>query len=232
MSVERFDHVANTYDNFRPPYSGLDKVLSNFKNTSIVADIGSGTGILSRQLLKYFNKVYAIEPNEKMINVSRKKKEIHHIVATASKTTLKSKSIDIIFVAQAIHWFDPITTKKEFKRILKPNGHIIILNNSYIDSYQKEISKIAPSSTVSRAPGSNVDTFSPGDYHVYTSLKTTKISCDAFIGLNLTQSRTPDKDTDEYDTFVKQLTSIFKKHSINGKILNSVRTRCFLIKFE
>lgn len=81
----------------------------------IVADIGSGTGILSRQLLVRGLHVIGVEPNNDMRNVAEQSLNIHSrfisINATAENTTLKENSVDLVTVAQAFHWFD----KKAFK---------------------------------------------------------------------------------------------------------------------
>lgn len=124
----RFNDYVDLYDKYRLKYN-IDvlndtiKLMQKNIKISNVADIGSGTGILTRQLLKYkFDNYYAIEPNIHMSEKSIKqdtKQKITHISEKSTKTKLKTSSIDVIFVGTASHWFEPKKTLKEFKRILK-----------------------------------------------------------------------------------------------------------------
>lgn len=103
----------------------------------VFADIGSGTGIFSEQLLKCGYRVFAVEPNDDMRKIAeRKLNESPHftsIKGTADNTTLLNGSIDCVTAAQAFHWFDAESFKKECRRILKPEGRIIIVYNSRDD---------------------------------------------------------------------------------------------------
>ena len=77
---------------------------------STIADIGSGTGILTQQLIHECSKVYAIEPNSDMRRVAEKRLRNEpgfiSINGTAENTTLENESIDYITAAQSFHWFD------------------------------------------------------------------------------------------------------------------------------
>lgn len=136
-SITRFDRVVNDYENYRPSYPReliqlLQKQMG-FSTIDIVADIGSGTGISSSLFIENRNVVYAVEPNDKMRIIAERKfeNELHFmsINGTAENTTLREKSIDLIFCGQAFHWFDVTKTKKEFQRILKPGGHVVLAWN-------------------------------------------------------------------------------------------------------
>lgn len=77
MNENIFDGVGETYAKYRPSYpQELLKYLCSeigINKFSTIADIGSGTGILTRQLLNQCSKVYAIEPNDDMRKVAEKK---------------------------------------------------------------------------------------------------------------------------------------------------------------
>ena len=138
---EIFDNKANIYDQYRPRYA--DELFEYLKDTgiitssSIVADIGCGTGILARQLCKYVSLVYCIEPNPNMMNeaIESFKGDKHYrpILASAENTTLDDFSVDLISVGQAFHWFDPILFKQEAKRILKKPGIVMLVWNKKQD---------------------------------------------------------------------------------------------------
>ena len=134
----RFSSRVDNYSKFRPCYpqviiSFLESEKALYKD-SIIADIGSGTGILSKLFLKNGNRVYGIEPNIDMRNAAelflKKYQKFHSIDGSAESTNMEENSINIITVGQAFHWFDQIKARKEFSRILKPEGFVVIIWNN------------------------------------------------------------------------------------------------------
>ena len=136
-STTRFSDKVENYIKYRPhypesviPYLKEKGVL---KNDSVIADIGSGTGISTEIFLNNGNIVYGIEPNKEMRGAAEKLFEgnpnFKSINATAEETTLNNNSIDLIAAGQAFHWFDVDKCKIEFKRILKSDGNIVLLWN-------------------------------------------------------------------------------------------------------
>lgn len=114
MNENIFNGVGETYAKYRPSYpQTLLKYLCaeiGINKFSTIADIGSGTGIFTQQLLNKCSKIYAIEPNDDMREVAEKKlgNELGFISinGTAENTTLENESIDYITAAQSFHWFD------------------------------------------------------------------------------------------------------------------------------
>jgi ubiquinone/menaquinone biosynthesis C-methylase UbiE len=136
-STHRFADRVDNYIKYRPHYPqemfdflSAEKIISE---NSVVADIGSGTGISSEPFLNMGLEVYAVEPNKEMREAAEKllghHKKFHSVNASAEKTGLIDRSIDVIIAGQAFHWFDKEACKKEFKRILKPGGYIVLLWN-------------------------------------------------------------------------------------------------------
>ena len=136
-TLKRFSNRVENYVKYRPGYPAemfaflvKEKVL---KSDSIIADIGSGTGISAKLFLDNGNFVFGVEPNtemreaaERMLNSNKNFKSVN---GTAEATGLKEKSVDIIIAAQAFHWFDAEGFKKEIKRVLRPGGHIVLIWN-------------------------------------------------------------------------------------------------------
>ena len=101
--------------------------------SSTIADIGAGTGILSQLFLSNGNTVYAVEPNEPMrraaIEWLGSDPKFHAGAGSAEETRLDTASADFVIAAQAFHWFDRQRCKREFARILRPGGWIVLLWN-------------------------------------------------------------------------------------------------------
>ena len=135
--AERFsDRVAN-YVLYRPGYP--DAVLDVFHEKmdwnarSVIADIGSGTGISAKLFLEQGNFVYGVEPNAPMRMAAEQFLEgfpnFRSIDGTAEMTTLPDKSVDFVVAAQACHWFDHAAAKIEFRRILRGDRWLVIIWN-------------------------------------------------------------------------------------------------------
>ena len=136
MNEDKFNQLADIYEKYRPSYPQeyiKDIITKCHQNAeSIVADIGAGTGILTRQFLQNNLKVIGVEPNADMRKILKKlevNQKFRLVEGTAEHTNLEDNSIDLIVVAQAFHWFNKEEFKKECKRILKPNGSVWILWN-------------------------------------------------------------------------------------------------------
>jgi SAM-dependent methyltransferase len=95
--------------------------------------VGSGTGLLSRLLLANGNLVFCVEPNEEMRRAGEdflsSFPTFFSVAGSSEATTLPGASVELVTVAQAFHWFEPVATRREFQRILKPNGWVAVICN-------------------------------------------------------------------------------------------------------
>lgn len=96
------------------------------KTANAIAELGSGTGIFSAELLRQGYRVYGVEPNAMMRQAAERAlsewPRFKSIDGSAEKTSLRSDSVDLVVAAQAFHWFDFGRTRTEVQRILRPRG--------------------------------------------------------------------------------------------------------------
>lgn len=136
--TERFSNRAGHYARYRPSYpADLIPLLSReagLTPRSAVADVGSGTGLLTEILVRNQNPIYAVEPNAQMRGAAEQSlapfPSFHSVNGTAEATTLRDQSVDSVTVAQAFHWFDGPVAVAEFRRILKPGGFVALIWNA------------------------------------------------------------------------------------------------------
>jgi len=134
---QRFSNRVADYIRYRPGYPSacLDLLRKEcgLQPAHAVADIGSGTGLLSKLFLDNGNRVFGVEPNAEMRSAGEEYLQEYanfsSVNGSAEETTLPSQSIDFITAGQAFHWFDPTKAKREFQRIFKPGGWLIVLWN-------------------------------------------------------------------------------------------------------
>jgi len=118
-----FGTVADRYDRYRPTYPAAAVVWALGERPLRVADLGAGTGILSRLVHRLGHEVLAIEPDARMrsrlVAVSP---GITAIAGTAEAIPLRDRSVDAVVAGQAYHWFDPAGAHPEIARVLRPGG--------------------------------------------------------------------------------------------------------------
>jgi len=137
-AIERFSDRVADYVRYRPdyPHALLDWLQDRLGVTNAwrVADVGAGTGISSRMFLDAGYHVGAVEPNAAMRMAMTAwlggLRGFRAVDGSADATGLPDGSIDLVTVAQAFHWFDPESTRREFRRILRPGGLTAIWWNS------------------------------------------------------------------------------------------------------
>jgi SAM-dependent methyltransferase len=136
-SKERFSNRVADYLRYRPSYPAavIDLVRGEcgLRPGHVIADIGSGTGLLCELFLKNGNRVFGVEPNEAMRLAGEEYLAsfdgFASVNGSAEVTTLADASVDFVAAGQAFHWFEPNTTRREFARILKPGGWVVVIWN-------------------------------------------------------------------------------------------------------
>ena len=127
-----FGAVAGAYDRGRPSYPDAAVAWLAGGDAKVVLELGAGTGKLTRQLVDEGHAVFATEPDEAMLAVLRERvPEVSAKVATAENIPANDRSVDVVVVAQAFHWFDHEVALPEIARVLKPGGHLALVWNFF-----------------------------------------------------------------------------------------------------
>jgi SAM-dependent methyltransferase len=136
-ATQRFSNRVDNYIRYRPGYPAaildLLRERCGLSPQARIADIGFGTGILTRMLLENGNTVFGIEPNQEMREAGERLlagfPNFRSVDGTAEKTLLEHQSVEFVAAAQAAHWFDREPARREFLRILQPGGWLVLLWN-------------------------------------------------------------------------------------------------------
>lgn len=136
-TIERFDNRVASYVRGRPHYPTalLTCLVAEYGlgPRAVVADVGAGTGLLTRLLLTAGCAVHAVEPNAHMRAAADAllggRPGYTSWAGSAEATTLPARSVDFVVAGQAFHWFDPLATQAEFRRILRPGGWVALVWN-------------------------------------------------------------------------------------------------------
>jgi SAM-dependent methyltransferase len=136
---ERFSNRAADYVRYRPGYPAAlldllrDECGLRAEESCVIADIGSGTGLLAEVFLKQGNRVFGVEPNQEMRQAGeeclRAYANFVSVSGAAEATTLPDASVNFVTAGQAFHWFETGATRKEFSRILKTGGWVLVVWN-------------------------------------------------------------------------------------------------------
>ncbi len=234
------------YSLYRPSYAveAIDTIIriSKISGTGRIADIGSGTGILSKQFLDLGYRVTGIEPNSIMKSTGDKLlsqyKEFIHLPGTAEDTTLETNTIDLLVVGSAFHWFDRTMAKKEFVRIVKPPHWCAILQNRQINespfmsAYDETVKKYREKTSeelfghvrVRDAEYANFfNQFQTLEYENNFSIGYTELK-----GKLNSVSYLPEIESNAYKLLIEELSSLFHQFAVNGKILFTYTTKLII----
>lgn len=135
-AVDRYSEKAVTYAQCRWDYAAeaIQTLVTEcgLSENWIIADIGSGTGMVTRHFVDRVRTVFAVEPNSDMRNIATEALRAHGsyrgVNGFSDATTLPENSVRMITVGRALHWFPAESTRAEFCRILKPDGWLAIFS--------------------------------------------------------------------------------------------------------
>lgn len=235
-TVERFSNRVENYIKYRPTYPAevldLFRDEMNLRNDAVIADIGSGTGISAKLFLENGNTVFGVEPNAAMReaaeNFLQDFPNFKSVDGTAENTNLENKSVDFVVAAQAFHWFDETETRKEFKRILRDKGFVVLMWNerqldstAFLRGYENLLIEFGTDYETVRHE--NIDrkvlrSFFQTDFEQRTFPNVQALGFEGLKGRMLSSSYMPTTENPRFSKMLENLETLFAEHNQNGRI--------------
>jgi SAM-dependent methyltransferase len=250
-SKQRFSNRAEDYVRYRPGYPRAVLELlrdeCGFAPESIVADIGSGTGILTQMLLENGNVVHGVEPNAEMRaageSLLQKYAGFRSVEGSAEATTLPKASVDFIVVGQAFHWFDPRAAHAEFERVLQPRGWVAVIWNerkqdgtaflreyeSFLRTFGTDYQKVSETYPQDR---SMRKFFGAGAGGEKSFANEQVFDSDGLRGRLLSSSYSPPQGHPQHEPMLAALEKLFAAHAQGGRVRFEYLTHVYYGQLE
>lgn len=247
----RFLKRAEDYVRYRPGYP--DEVFNFLWPTCHlgphpkIADLGSGTGQVTRGLLDKGAEVFAVEPNSDMREVAERQFSSHpcfrSLPKTAEMTGLDARSLDLVTIGSALHWFEPEHARHEIQRILKPDGWFCVLGTPVDEKkgdVEREIRTLLRSLAINDEHIRNrVDDmkafvknfFAPATIESYEFAHDVSFDFEALLGFFRSHSTMPLPGDEGYVELVTKVQRLFDIFQVNGVVAAAFRATIGLGRF-
>ncbi len=245
-STSRFSDRVADYIKYRPGYPPevFDTLAAanHLTPASVIADLGSGTGILTAEFLQRGNTVYAIEPNDTMRAAAEsllaRNDRFFSVNGTAEATTLPDASVDLIVAGQAFHWFDVANARRECSRILRPGGIAVLLWNDrevdttpFLQAYEQLLlekgTDYAAVDHKNVTPEQLAAYFGNEGYEVQAFDNAQRFDWDGLYGRAMSSSYVPGEGDAGHAAFTEGLRSVYDEHAEAGFVTVRYQTRMY-----
>jgi SAM-dependent methyltransferase len=242
--THRFSNRVADYVRYRPGYppeliAWLRDAIG-LEPSWEIADVGCGTGMLAAPFLANGNFVYGIEPNDAMRAAAETAfgadASFVSIAGTAEATSLPRASVDLVTAGQAFHWFDPVATRAEWLRILRPGGWALVVFNSrrveatpFMAAYERLLGVHAigyEGVDHRRVLGQSLREFL-GPVVEWRFRFTLARDLDAVRGLALSSSYVPAAGHPKHAPFMEALETLFHAHAVEGRVAFPYETEAY-----
>ncbi|HEX3725973.1 MAG TPA: class I SAM-dependent methyltransferase [Pirellulales bacterium] len=125
---DHFSAQSRDYGRFRPHYPrALFEFLAELPAARSRAwDCGTGNGQAAGNLAEFFAEVIATDPSVKQLAQAVPRQGVTYVAASAEQCPLRDRSVDLVTVAQAVHWFDLPAFYRQVRRVAAPAGAIAV----------------------------------------------------------------------------------------------------------
>lgn len=234
--TRRFSGRVADYVRYRPGYpEALLRALveeAGLVPGSVVADVGSGTGISTELLLRAGGEVFAVEPNAEMRGAAEERlaghPRFHSVAGTAEATTLPGGSVDPVVAGQAFHWFDRERFRAECRRILRPGGRVALFWNArrteatpFLRDYEALLRRFGTDyERVDhlRLGPADFDPFFGGPYESRRFPNEQVFDLEGLRGRLLSSSYTPGPGHPDHEPMLAELRRLFDRHQRAGRV--------------
>jgi ubiquinone/menaquinone biosynthesis C-methylase UbiE len=235
--TQRFSGRVESYRLHRPGYPPaiLDLLARDCRlnNSSVIADVAAGTGLLTEVFLARGLNVIAVEPNQQMrdacFTLTSQYPQLKCAEGAAEATGLSDHSIDLVTVGQAMHWFDLKHTRREFARVLHPGGWCAVLYNhrqltgdAFHEGYEQIL--IEHGTDYSKVRDSHLDEdrlaafFAPNAMCTATFENAQHLNLQGLMGRVLSSSYMPQPGHPRYEAMSRAVEAHFNEHQTGGHV--------------
>jgi ubiquinone/menaquinone biosynthesis C-methylase UbiE len=245
--TERFSGRVQAYLAYRPRFPReivpFLREHGALRSGAVIADVGAGTGMLAEIFLEAGHRVLAVEPNVEMLEACRVLAAQHPalevVEGSAEATTLPDASVDLIAVGRAMHWFDWPRAHREFQRILKPGGWVLVATNGHRDSGAPVSNRLSEILRKWRTDSAEADTRRDFSDRLQEFLDTSSwqrttlhhaMTVDFATLLGYAESLTaiPRPGERGYDGMVAELRAVFEEYQRDGMLVTPLACQLFL----
>jgi SAM-dependent methyltransferase len=125
---DHFSHDSKQYVAFRPKYPAeLFPFLASLpRGRDCAWDCATGNGQAAVDLAMYFREVIATDPSASQLAQARPRPHVTYLLASAEQCPLTAGSVDLVTVAQALHWFDIERFYEQVRRVARPGSILAV----------------------------------------------------------------------------------------------------------
>ena len=235
--TQRFSGRVDSYRLHRPGYpAAIADLLArecSLNDSSLIADIAAGTGLLTEIFLARGFNVIAVEPNHQMreacTTLAAQYPQLKCVEGTAEATGLMDHCADLITVGQAMHWFDLKRTRAEFARVLREPGWCAIIYNNrrtsgdpFHEGYERIL--IEHGTDYAKVRDSHLDEdrlsafFAPNGMRSASFENVQHLTHEGLMGRVLSSSYMPQPGHPQHEAMSRSVESHFTEHETGGHV--------------
>ncbi|MFT3831115.1 MAG: methyltransferase domain-containing protein [Opitutaceae bacterium] len=236
-----FSHKVADYEASRPDYpeAFFQMLQVRLPIDAEVADLGAGTGLLTRDLLRHQFRCVAIEPDAAMLAVADQQLSgtpgYRGVVGRAEAIPLPAQSVDLVTAAQAFHWFDPMRTRAECLRVLRPGGFVALVWNDRVadDPLQRALETVLASRGKPKQPCASekaavAEFFAPVRSEELVWLHEHRLNLAGLTSLVFSRSYMPERDSAAGRDVEGLVREVFAGCAREGRVTVRYRTVAFV----